>query len=139
MTSWLATAALLAILLAASIVDLRSRSLPAWFTFAAVGSSLAFAGLGGSAALVHALLGIGVGGALLLPVVWLRWFGPADALLLAAIGGWEGWHFALWSAWWAAVAGACMAGFAWRRKQRVFAYVPALAIGAGLSLLTVGL
>ena len=139
MTSSWATAVLLAILLAASIIDLRSRSLPAWLTFGAVGSSLAFAGFGGSAAVAQALLGISVGGAVLLPAVWLRWFGVADALLLAAIGGWEGWHFALWTAWWAAVAGACIAVLAWRRRQRTFAYVPALAIGAALSLITAGL
>jgi prepilin signal peptidase PulO-like enzyme (type II secretory pathway) len=134
--SWLGTGLLLAILLAAAVFDARSRTVPAWLTFGAVGLSLAFAGLGGGPAVLQALLGIGVGGLVLLPVVVPGWFGLADAVLLAAVGGWEGWRFALWTVWWAALAGACLALVAWRRQRRVVAYVPALAIGAALSVLS---
>ncbi|MDE3075206.1 MAG: prepilin peptidase, partial [Chloroflexota bacterium] len=93
MASWLGTAILLMILLAASIADVRSRTVPMWLTVGAVGSCLVSAAFAGSGAVWQALIGLGVGGALLLPAVLLGWFGSADAFLLAAIGGWEGWHF----------------------------------------------
>ena len=40
-----------------------------------------------------------------LPFVWRGWLGGADALLLAAVGAWQGWRVALWTAWWTALAG----------------------------------
>ncbi|MGH2363707.1 MAG: hypothetical protein ACRDHX_03540 [Chloroflexota bacterium] len=39
------------------------------------------------------------------------------------------------TAWWASLAGAVLAVIAWRLRKRVFAYVPAIAIGFALAAL----
>lgn len=131
----LATPVVLVLLAIATTTDLRRRQVPAWVTFGGIVGGLLVAALSGWDALWLSLLGLAVGGLLLAPLVWRGGFGPADALLLAAIGAWQGWQFALWTAWWAALAGAALAVIAWRRGQRTFAYVPALALGAVLALL----
>ena len=46
-----------------------------------------------------------LGASLLLPFVRTGGFG-GDALVLGAVGAWRGWQFVLWTAWWAALAGA---------------------------------
>jgi prepilin signal peptidase PulO-like enzyme (type II secretory pathway) len=46
-----------------------------------------------------------LGASLLLPFVGTGGFG-GDALVLGAVGAWRGWQFVLWTAWWAALAGA---------------------------------
>ncbi len=62
--------------------------------------------------------------------------GAGDAVVLA-IGALGGWPFVLWAAWWGALAGAVLALVARWRGQRWFPYVPALAAGALITLLTV--
>jgi hypothetical protein len=47
-----------------------------------------------------------LGASLLLPFVDTGGFGGGDALVLGAVGAWRGWQFVLWTAWWAALAGA---------------------------------
>ena len=105
--------------------------------------------------LVASLGGALVGGLVFLPFVWRGWLGGADALLLAAVGAWQGWQVALWTAWWTAAAGAGIAlgVWGWRvwrgHRQAVagdppdpaaraepFPYVPAILTGAVLALLT---
>ena len=47
-----------------------------------------------------------LGASLLLPFVRTGGFGGGAALVLGAVGAWRGWQFVLWTAWWAALAGA---------------------------------
>lgn len=125
----------LMLLSAATITDVRRREVPNWLTYGGVVGGLLTAAVSGWASLQVSLLGLMAGGLLLLPLVWLGGFGPADALLLAAVGAWFGWQMALWTAWWASVAGGILAVITWRRGQRVFPYVPAVATGTALALL----
>ncbi|MDA8216445.1 MAG: hypothetical protein M0Z94_02380 [Dehalococcoidales bacterium] len=55
--------------------------------------------------------------------------------MLAAVGAWQGWQLVHWTAWWAALVGTGLAVVAWRRGQRTFPCVPAIALGAALALL----
>lgn len=130
----LATLVIGVLLLIATVTDIRRREVPGWLTSGGIGAGLLVAAAHGPDVLLLSVIGLAVGGLLLLPFVILGGFGAADALLLAAIGAWQGWQFVLWTAWWAALAGAGLAIGAWRRGQRTFPYVPAIAIGAGLAL-----
>ena len=123
------------VLLAATVTDLRTRHVPGWLTFGAVGAAAFVAALTGADALRGSLVGLVVGGAILLPFVLRGGFGAADALLLAAIGAWLGWEFALLTAWRAALVGAALALVARCRGRRTFPYVPAIALGALLATL----
>lgn len=134
MPVWVATPAVLVLLMAATVSDLRRRQVPAWLTFGGTGAGVLVAAVSGWEALQISLIGALVGGLLLMPFVLIRAFGPADALLLASIGAWHGGQVALWTAWWAALVGAVLAIVAYRRGQRTFAYVPAIALGAVLAL-----
>lgn len=136
MPEWLATPVVLILLIAATTTDLRWRQVPAWVTFGGSGAGVLVSAVSGWDAVQLSLLGLILGGLLLLPFVLAGGFGAGDALLLATIGAWHGWQFVLWAAWWAAVVGGFVAVVAWRRGQRSFPYVPAIAIGAMLALLT---
>jgi prepilin peptidase CpaA len=151
--------ALLALLAAATVCDLRSRRAPAWLTGGGIGAGILVAAWAGSGPLGASLLRVAAGGLVLLPFVWRRWLGGADALLLAAVGAWHGWRLALWAAWWTAMAGAALAlavwGWrVWRSRARrstgagvapasavrsePFPYVPAILVGTALTLLLGG-
>jgi hypothetical protein len=98
-----------------------------------------------------------LGASLLLPFVRTGGFG-GDALVLGAVGAWRGWQFVLWTAWWAALAGAfsvrdsgpLLALFTqalrsriprrwkWQSPPSQLAYPPALPIGRRLSVGTAG-
>jgi Flp pilus assembly protein protease CpaA len=52
----------------------------------------------GPSVLVASLGGAVAGGLVFLPFVWRGWLGGADALLLVAVGAWQGWRVALWTA-----------------------------------------
>jgi len=144
---------LLALLGVAAVCDLRSRRVPLWLTGGGIALGVLLAAWEGPPALRASLAGAAVGGLVFLPFVLRGWLGGADALLLAAVGAWQGWRMALWTAWWTAPAGAALAlgVWAWRlwrlREQRdaaarrgaraePFAYVPAVLAGAALALLT---
>jgi prepilin signal peptidase PulO-like enzyme (type II secretory pathway) len=71
-----------------------------------------------------------------MPFVVIGALGPADALLLPAVGAWYGAEVALWTAWWAALVGAVLAVIAHLRGNRTFPYVPAITLGLGVALLT---
>jgi len=132
---WIATPAILVLIGAASAADLRRREVPTWLTVGGSLAGLLVAAVYGWQALALNLLGLVVGGSLLLPFIWAGGFGAGDALLLAAIGAWQGCQFVLWTAWWAALIGAVLALIARRCRQRVFPYVPAIAMGSVLALL----
>lgn len=134
MPTCLPSSVVIYVLVVASIMDIRARKVQRWLTLGAIVAGLLAAGVAGLAALQQSLLGMLVGGLLLLPLVLLRGFGSADALLLAAIGAWLGWEFVLRAAFWAALTGGVLALVAWRRGYRTFPYVPALLIGAAIAL-----
>lgn len=129
-----ATPVIMLLLAIASITDLRRRQVPTWITLGGSGAGLLVAAATGWEALQLSLVGLAVGGLLLLPFVLAGGFGGGDALLLATVGTWQGWQFVLWTAWWAALIGAGLALIAWSQGQRVFPYVPAVAVGAVLAL-----
>ena len=130
-----ATPVTMLLLAIASITDLRRRQVPTWVTLGGSGAGLLVAAASGWEALQLSLVGLAVGGLLLLPFVLAGGLGEGDALLLATIGTWQGWQFVLRTAWWAALIGAGLALIARSRGQRVFPYVPAMAVGAVLALL----
>lgn len=123
-------------LLVATLTDLHRREVPCWLTFGGIASGVAAGAMNGDHALVVSLAGMTIGGSIILPFVLIGAFGAADALLLGAIGAWTDPIFVLWTAWCMSLAGAVLAALAWRRGQPSFPYVPAIAIGAALALLT---
>ena len=94
-------AALLALLLAATVIDVRTRRIPnvlvasgmligfAVHAIAPAGDGL-FAATWGSIGFVQSLLGWGAGLALFLPLHLLRALGAGDVKLLAMVGAWLG-------------------------------------------------
>lgn len=129
---------LIPLLAIATYTDLTGRRVPLWLTLGGIAAGLIVAATRGGPALQESALGLGVGVLALLPFVILKGFGGGDALLLGAIGVWQGWFFVLWALWWTALAGGVLALVAWWRKQRSFPYVPAIAIGTLIALVTFG-
>jgi Flp pilus assembly protein protease CpaA len=112
----LAWGVLFAVLAAATVYDLRSRRVPAWLTGGGIAAGVLLAAWEGPLTLRASLAGAVAGGLVFLPFVLRGWLGAADALLLAAVGAWQGWRTALWAAWWTALVGALLAlgVWAWR-------------------------
>ncbi|MDE3074513.1 MAG: prepilin peptidase [Chloroflexota bacterium] len=75
------------------------------------------------------LLGAIAGSFVLLPFVIKAGMGPADSLLLAGVGAWEGWRFALVAAFCASLVGALLALVAIALRRRALPYVPAITFG----------
>ena len=144
-------------LAAATVFDLRSRRVPAWLTGGGIAAGVLLTAWAGPPALTPSLAGAAAGGLVFLPFVWRGWLGGADALLLAAVGAWQGWRVALWAAWWTTAAGAgiTLGVWAWRRwrarrraaagapvdggaraRAEPFPYAPALLAGAVLARLS---
>jgi Flp pilus assembly protein protease CpaA len=115
----LAWGILLALLAAATVCDLRTRLVPLWLTGGGIAAGVLAAAWAGPPALLGSLAGAAVGALVFLPFVWRGWLGGADALLLAAVGAWQGWRVALWAAWWTALMGAALAlaVWGWRAHQ----------------------
>lgn len=149
----LAWPALALLLGAAAVADVRSRHVPLVLLGGGLLSGPVVAAIvGGRPALGHSLLGLVVGGGLLLPFVLLRGkppglprvergeaLGSADALLLAAVGAWQGPLFALHAAVATSVVGVGWALVNWwragRRRGVAFPYAPSLALGTALAAL----
>lgn len=136
MPSSLDTLFLGVMLLLATFTDLRRREVPGWLTFGGIAAGILVASTNGESAMLLSLLGTTVGGLIVLPFVLIGAFGAADALLLAAIGAWKGPMFVLWTAWWTTLAGAVLAVVAWRRGRTTFPYVPAIAAGVALTVMS---
>jgi prepilin peptidase CpaA len=131
-TAW-AWTALLALLAAATVCDVRSRRIPVSLSGGGIAAGVLVAAWAGPEPLAASLLGLTAGGLVFLPFAWRGWLGGADALLLAAVGAWQGWRVALWAAWWTALAGALLAlgVWAWRaHRSRREAPVPVPTSGA---------
>lgn len=89
--------AIVVIIMATAVYyDLRERRIPNWLTIPGLGLGLLLHVIdGGAAGLVNALLGAGVGAALLVLPFALGWMGGGDLKLLAAIGALMGVSFTL--------------------------------------------
>jgi len=135
MPALLDTLVVILTLTAASFADVRRREVPGWLTFGSITAGVLVAATDGAHALMVSLLGLMAGGLIILPFVLIGAFGAADALLLAAIGAWQGPQFVLWTAWWTSLVGAVLATIAWLRGQPTFPYVPAITVGVLLVLL----
>lgn len=102
--------AVVTVVLAAALCDLRTRRLPNALTFGAAGVALAVHGAaGGWVELAHAAVGWGVGLVLFLPLYALGGMGAGDVKLLGAIGAWLGPMGAVWTGLYGAIAGGVMA------------------------------
>jgi len=120
----------LAILVVAVIFDLRSREIPDWLSvclLAVAGCATAFGFHGVTWLDAGAGLAIGFGAGAIL--FWHGGFGGGDVKLLASLGAVLGWKAELGVLFWMALAGAGLAVFAALRKEKEFAYAPAIALG----------
>src|SRR5438105_3464743 len=111
---WIARAVTAALLLVAVITDLRQRRAPLWLTAGGTAAGLVMAAFLGREALLGSATGALAGAGMLLPMLLCGWVGAGDALLLGAIGAWDGWRFALWTLCLGSVAGGVLGVAAWR-------------------------
>jgi len=84
------TAALVALVLAAAVLDLRTRRIPNRLVFAGLGAALALRGLVGVEAITAGLLGAAIGLAFGYGLFALGVFGGGDGKLLMAVGAFFG-------------------------------------------------
>jgi prepilin peptidase CpaA len=104
------TFAVLVIIAAASVCDLRRGRIPNALTFGATAVALLLQAIvGGWAGLAWALGGWAVGIVLFAPLYAVKGMGAGDVKLLAAIGSWLGPAGALWTALYGAIAGGVLA------------------------------
>ena len=102
--------AVVVIIMAAAVSDLRSRRVPNALTIGAAVLAIAFHGVvGGWSGLVLAVSGCLAGFVLFFPFFALGGLGAGDVKLLAAIGAWLGPMAAVWTGLIGAVAGGIMA------------------------------
>lgn len=139
MHSWISAVAIGALLVIATVWDLRRGEIPGLLTLGGLAAGLAASVIGGSG-LATSLIGASVGIGLLIGLVLLGGMGIGDAWLMAAIGAWTSWHFVLAATLWASLAGGllaivalatCPTGLDWR--QRIYPYVPAIAVGTTIA------
>lgn len=90
-----------AVLIVAAVIDGACRRVPNWLTFPfAAAGLIAATSYAGTAGLVSAITGLGLGLLLLLPLYAIGGMGAGDVKLLAALGAWTGpltlfWSFAV--------------------------------------------
>jgi prepilin peptidase CpaA len=98
------------VVVAAAIIDLRTRRIPNLLTLPALAAGVAgSAVMGGFAGIRHSLVGILVAILILGPLVWFRTMGAGDLKLCAAVGSWIGPAELLFALLIAAMAGGVMA------------------------------
>ena len=139
MYHWLSASALGLMVVIATVCDIRRGEIPGPLTIGGVLAGV-LASLVAQGSVATSLAGAALGAGLLIGFVWLGGMGAGDAWLMAAIGAWSSWHFVLSAALWASLAGGLMAagaaitcprGRPWR--QRVYPYVPAIAVGTAIA------
>ncbi len=120
----------LALLLVATVCDLRSREIPDWISLVMVAFGLT-ASLSGFSGLsfTYCLLGIALGVGVTAPLFYLGGIGGGDVKLIAALGSILGPLGLLSALFWVAIAGGGLALIAKLRGQSDFAYVPAIFFG----------
>jgi len=126
----------LALGIAATVEDLRRRTLPNWLTVSGLAAGLVLSTRDGWHGLWPAAAGAAAGFAILLPLFWLRGLGGGDIKLMAAFGALLGPAGVLTAACFASLFGAALAAVAVAVRPRAAAipYAPAIALGALLSL-----
>ena len=135
------TAVILAMLAIAVVCDVRSRTVPGLLTLGGIATGL----LGSMflhGSVLTSLLGAAAGFGAVVFFVWRGLLGEGDALLLAAVGAWSSWEFALTAVFWTSLVGAVMAlaYLSIRRPHcgsgpREYPYVPAIAAGTLIAAL----
>ena len=120
----------LALLLVATVCDLRSREIPDWISLVMVAFGLT-ASLSGFSGLsfTYCLSGIALGVGVTAPLFYLGGIGGGDVKLIAALGSILGPLGLLSALFWVAIAGGGLALIAKLRGQSDFAYVPAIFFG----------
>ena len=108
----------------AAVTDLRSRRIPNWLCAAALALGVGLHGwLDGPSGVVVALIGAGLGLAMLLPLYAIKALGAGDVKLLAAIGAVLGPQSLLTVAIYAAIAGGAISVFVLVRRRRLLLFV----------------
>lgn len=120
----------LVLICAATVYDLRSRTIPDWvsgvlLSWAIVATALGWSGISWLGLLSGLVIGFVVG----LPLFAAGAFGGGDVKLVAALGAALGPVALVLTLFWVAVAGGVLATIALCRGQRNLAYVPAIALG----------
>src|SRR4051794_3661577 len=119
---------------AASIADLRSRTIPNWLTLAGGIAGIVCAASMGWHSFGMALAGAAVGFLVMLPLNLCGAMGGGDVKLMAAFGTLLGPAGILAAAVFGAIAGAIWAFGAALRGVRAIPYAPAIAAGVWVSL-----
>jgi prepilin peptidase CpaA len=113
-------AVLVAMLLAAMAIDLRSRRIPNWLSYggAVAGLAISVVSTGAGPHFLQAVAGLLAGLGLLLPLHMLRVLGAGDVKLMAAAGAFLGPVEVLYAALFTFIAGgiAALVFVAWRRS-----------------------
>jgi prepilin peptidase CpaA len=123
---------------AATVEDLRRRTLPNWLTVGGIAAGLLLAAPHGWHALGISAAGASLGFAILLPFFCLRGMGGGDIKLMAAFGALLGPSSILLAAVLAGIFGALLAIAVLLARPRTAAipYAPAITLGAWLSFFT---
>ena len=120
----------LALLVVATVCDLRKREVPDWISLAMLLWAIVATFLGiHNVGWMGALLGAFIGFSLTIVVFHLGGLGGADVKLIAATGAVIGPFALMFVLFWMALAGGVLAIVAALRGRRDFAYVPAITIG----------
>lgn len=120
----------LALLVLATIFDLRSREIPDWIAIVMLMWALAATASGASPnGWLSLTLGLATGAVLGMVLFWLGGFGGGDAKLLASLGASLGPGAFVVLLFHVALAGGVMAAIAMARDKRDVAYAPAMALG----------
>ncbi len=98
------------VVVAAAIIDVRTRRIPNLLTLPALAAGIAGSGvMGGFSGVRHSLAGVLVAILILGPLCWFRSMGAGDLKLCAAVGSWMGPAELLFALLIAAMAGGVMA------------------------------
>lgn len=118
MTSHSSLLVLLLLILIAVWWDVRYRRIPNWLTFSGIIIGFLFQLVtGGVTGLKFAVLGFGLGAAILLIPYYKGGIGAGDVKLLAMIGTWTGVEFLLPACLWMGIFGAVLSlYYIWREK-----------------------
>lgn len=120
----------LALLLAASVQDLRTREVSDSFSIAILASALISIAAGWwQLAWLAAALGVIAGLLITAPLFYMGGFGGADVKLVASLGAWFGPVSLLGLLFWIAIMGGALALIAKGRERKDLAYVPAILVG----------